>query len=144
MDTTTAVPATIAQPLTGALAAFDAEEAELQAKLNDLAHRRELVQQAMASTNGNGSQSDVPPLAVAETLSISPEREKAVQKYLEKHPRARQATIAKGVRLKGQPINGGSVSTALRRLEAAGLIERTDEKEDGSLIWIMPSKLPTV
>lgn len=143
MDTTIAVSDAITGPLKGAIAAFDAEQGiirqEYEQRAADLAHRRALVEEALGgvvptptpSHNGN-SNGHVDPM----TLSVSPERETEVHKYLKRHRRARQSDIAKSL-----DFNSGSVSNALRRLEAEGLVTRSAEKVDGSYEWAVVKKV---
>jgi hypothetical protein len=72
------------------------------------------------SSNGNGDH---------DKLAIGPDKLEAVRTYMSKRGKTRQADIAKHTRL-----NSGTVSVALRLLEAAGEVS-SGPKEDGSRTW---------
>lgn len=103
--------------------------------------RRSIIDRAIAAFESD----EVPETPVrrrngtksVEELSIGSDKLKRVQAVLHatQNGRMRQADIAKKAGHKGKPMNSGTVSVALRKLEAEGQVRSTGSKEDGSMVW---------
>lgn len=106
-------------------------EEEIKTRRDAFERRVQLLTQAIEGLeNGGNSNNTRPAMEEVATLSISDERRQAVSDYLAKKGRARQADIAEHL-----GFNSGTVSVALRVLEAEGVVDRLDEKKRGSQVW---------
>lgn len=107
-----------------------------EARQAEFLRREEMVRQAIDGLTGNGHGPLLSEKDKVAGLSISDERVQQVLGFLRKHPRSRQVEITKKLKL-----NSGTVSVALRKLEADGQVQKGDrEGKDGrtSRVWILP------
>jgi len=102
-------------------------ESDYRSRIKDLDNREKAVSQALealrASTNGRRA-------SKKKAYSISDDRFEKVQKYLQKHGRAKQTALVKELGL-----NSGTISVALKKMEQGSEARNTGTKEDGSQVW---------
>lgn len=63
----------------------------------------------------------------------------AITDYMRRQTRARQADVAKDLQL-----NSGTVSLALRQLEADGVVKSLERKDRGSVVWQLAGRSTVV
>lgn len=106
-------------------AEFEEWESSLTPTRSQYESRISSLEQAISVFSDSGSSENHD----NDQLAIGPDKLEIVRTYMQEHGKVRQADIAKHTRL-----NSGTVSVALRVLEAAGEVS-PGAKQDGSRTW---------